>query len=134
MALRELARKSGISKDTLCRYENNAGMALERHVDALEEIMRTGLRAGFDGMRASAVGFDFYGMAAARLAKPFELVAREKEDGAKIVFGAGQNKRALRAKAALCGEFSRISKADCCFMVEKSKEDNIFGVPIIRKS
>lgn len=134
MALRELARKSGISKDTLCRYENNAGMALERHAGALEEIMRTSLRAAVDGMHANAVRFDFYGMAAARLAKPFELVARESEEGAKIVFGAGADKRAMRAKAALCSEFSKISKADCCFMVERSKEDSIYGVPVIRKS
>jgi len=134
IALRELAQKSGISKDTLCRYENNASMALEVHVDALEEIMRTSLREEVEGMHARAASFDFYGMAAARLAKPFELVAREKQGGAKIVFGAGQDKRAMHAKAALCEEFSRISKADCCFMVEKSKEDSVLGVPVIRKS
>lgn len=134
IALRELAKQSGISKDTLCRYENSAMMALGRHADVLEETMHTKLREKVEGLRAKAVGFDFYGMAAARLAKPFELVAREKEAGSKIVFGAGHDKRTLRARAALCEGFSKISRADCCFMVERSKEDDIFGVPVIRRS
>lgn len=135
LARKQLARHCGVCEDTIYRYEKNATMALEEHARALEEIVGRGIRSGILPAKGQAEKFMFHGMVAARLAKPFELAAKEsKAGGQKIVVGEEGDLRTMQRRALVCAQFSKVSGADCFFVVQKPQAKSLHGIAIIGRA
>jgi len=137
LSLEELARKSGISKDTLYRYEHGKIYASEENARKIEEILGMELRKFIDPFKGrqkfvsedtllSILGFESVKTETA----PFDILGRER----KLLFAGEEADRRTMAKRA--GIYSNIMDAfgsGSCFILNRYSKDSIAGIPVVRR-
>jgi putative transcriptional regulator len=137
LSLEELARKSGISKDTLYRYEHGKIYASEENARKIEEILGMELRKFIDPFKGrqkfvsedtllSILGFESVKTETA----PFDILGRER----KLLFAGEEADRRTMAKRA--GIYLNIMDAfgsGSCFILNRYSKDSIAGIPVVRR-
>jgi putative transcriptional regulator len=137
LSLEELARRSGISKDTLYRYEHGRIYASEENARRIEEILGMELRKFIDPFRGrqkfvsedtllSMLGFESVRTRTA----PFDIVGRER----KLLFaGEEADRRTMKKRARVYTGMMDIFGSGSCFILNKYVKDSIAGIPVVRK-
>jgi putative transcriptional regulator len=137
LSLEELARKSGISKDTLYRYEHGKTYASEENARKIEEVLGMELRKFIDPFKGrqkfvsedtllSILGFESVKTETA----PFDILGRER----KLLFAGEEADRRTMAKRA--GIYLNIMDAfgsSSCFILNRYSKDSIAGIPVVRR-
>jgi putative transcriptional regulator len=137
LSLEELARRSGISKDTLYRYEHGRIYASEENARKIEEILGMELRKFIDpfGGRQKFVSEDtlisMLGFESVRTkTAPFDIVGKER----KLLFaGEEADKRTMSKRAAVYSDIMDAFGSGSCFILNKFDKDSIAGIPVVRK-
>jgi putative transcriptional regulator len=137
LSLDELARKSGISKETLYRYEHGRIYASEENARRIEEILGVELRKFINpfGRRQkfvseetliSVLGFESVRTKTA----PFDIVGKER----KLLFaGEEKDRRTMRKRAEVYANVMEVFGSGSCFILNKYKKDSIAGIPVVRR-
>jgi putative transcriptional regulator len=138
LSLEELSRKSGISKDTLYRYEHGRIYASEENARKIEEILGMELRKFIDPFRGrqkfvsedtliSMLGFESVRTKTA----PFDIVGKER----KLLFaGEDADRRTMKKRAEVYSGIMDAFGSGSCFILNKYAKDTIAGIPVIRKN
>lgn len=137
LSLEELARKSGISKETLYRYEHGRMYASEENARRIEEVLGVELRRGIDPFGEkqkfvseetliSMLGFESVKTKTA----PFDIVGRER----KLLFaGEEADRRTMRKRAEVYADVMEVFGSGSCFILNRYKKDSIAGIPVVRR-
>ena len=137
MSLEGLSKISGISKETLYRYEHEKISASEENAGELERLLGEALRKDinpFSLEKAEAInektllsilGFETINIKAA----PFDLLAKKKE---VVVAGGEADRRTIIKRARLYTKISNLLNSYSCFILKKSVRDAIEGIPVVR--
>jgi putative transcriptional regulator len=137
LSLEELARRSGISKDTLYRYEHGRIYASEENARKIEEILGMELRKFIDpfGGRQKFVSEDtllsMLGFESVRTrTAPFDILGRER----KLLFaGEEADKRTMAKRAEVYSGIMDVFGSGSCFILNKYSKDSIAGIPVVRR-
>jgi putative transcriptional regulator len=139
MSREELSKVSGISKETLYRYEHGIVSAREENARKVENVLKEELRKSIDPFSLekteainektllSILGFDTVKIKVA----PFDLLAKRKE---VVVAGGEADRRTIIKRAALYSKISDLLNSYSCFMLKKSVRDSIDGIPVVRSN
>ncbi|QLJ53228.1 MAG: hypothetical protein Sv326_1053 [Candidatus Fermentimicrarchaeum limneticum] len=137
LSLEGLARKSGISKETLYRYEHGKIYASEENARRIEEILGMEVRKFIDPFRGrqkfvsedtliSMLGFESVKMMTA----PFDILGKER----KLLFaGEEADRRTMTKRAGVYSSIMDVFGSGSCFILNKYSKDNIAGIPVVRK-
>lgn len=137
LSLEELAKKSGISKETLYRYEHGRIYASEENARKIEEVLGMELRKFIDPFGArqkfvaeetliSMLGFESVKTRTA----PFDIVGRER----KLLFaGEEADRRTMAKRAEVYSGIMDAFGSGSCFILNKYSKDSIAGIPVVRK-
>ncbi|VVB76679.1 Helix-turn-helix domain protein [uncultured archaeon] len=135
LTVTELAKRSGLSKNTLYAHEKGAGYASLPTVERLEKILHdsitTGLRCGNESkVPATQNRLARTGMRAIRLDNsPFDIVAKSKN---YYEISLDANIRTLVKRASLFRLIKESFDSNYPFFVGESKK-KLGGIPVIRK-
>ena len=137
LSLEELARRSGISKDTLYRYEHGRIYASEENAKKIEEVLGMELRKFIDPFKGrqkfvsedtllSMLGFESVRMKTA----PFNILGKER----RLLFaGEEADKRTMTKRAEVYSGIMDAFGSGSCFILNKYAKDSIAGIPVVRK-
>ncbi len=137
LSLEELAKKSGISKDTLYRYEHGRIYASEENARKIEEILGMELRKFIDpfGRKQKFVSEDtllsMLGFESVRMkTAPFDILGKER----KLLFaGEEADRRTMAKRAEVYSGIMDAFGSGSCFILNKYAKDSIAGIPVVRK-
>jgi len=138
LSLKELSKKSGISKDTLYRYEHGRIYASEENARKIEEILGMELRKFIDpfGGRQKFVSEDtlisMLGFESVKTkTAPFDIVGRER----KLLFaGEEADRRTMAKRAEVYSDIMDAFGSGSCFILNRYSKDSIAGIPVVRKN
>jgi len=137
LTLEELARRSGISKETLYRYEHGRIYASEENARKIEEILGMELRKFIEPFKGrqkfvseetllSMLGFESVRTRTA----PFDILGRER----KLLFaGEEADKRTMAKRAEVYSGIMDVFGSGSCFILNKYSKDSIAGIPVVRR-
>ncbi|MCX6777877.1 MAG: helix-turn-helix domain-containing protein [Candidatus Micrarchaeota archaeon] len=134
LSLDELAKKVGVSKETLYRYEHEMSGASEENIRSIEEIVGGEVRRGVNPFEKSKPTgeFDFHGFRAIETrAAPFEVLGEGARS--RLMVGGEGDMRTMEKRAKIYSKMGEIVDSYSCFMMSKSKRDSLMGIPVIRK-
>jgi len=128
LSFEKLAACTGISKDTLYRYEHGRTLAEEKNALALNKFFGTEIRVGERVEGGKVETFDFVGFKAVTIAAPFELAGKERS---LLLMEKERDSRTIPKRAELLRKIDVLLNACSFFLTKKRKESNIKGVAAI---
>jgi len=137
LSLNELSKISGISKDTLHRYEHGKVSATQENYDILEKLIGAEIKKPFSieadlvekrrEKKFSSLGFDAVEMKAA----PFEILAKKEE---KILVGKEADARTIKKRSVVYRQIAPLFESFSLFILKKYREKDVAGIPVINEA
>ena len=139
LSLEELSRKTGVSKDTIYRYEHERVKGTEQNIGKIEKVLRASIRKELDPFKDKIPGvvdentaLSFVGFKSVRThSAPFQVIGKRKES---ILAGETSDRRTMKKRAVIYKNIDEVMNSSSCFLVEQSSTDTISGVPVVRRS
>jgi putative transcriptional regulator len=136
LSLEELSRRSGISKDTLYRYEHGRIYASEENARKIEEVLGMDLRKFIEPFKKqkfvsdetllSILGFESVRTKTA----PFDILGKERK---LLIAGEEVDRRTMAKRAGVYSDIMDVFGSGSCFILNKYSKDSIAGIPVVRK-
>jgi len=138
LSLEELSKKTGVSKDTIYRYEHERVKGTENNIKKIEEVLRASIRKELDpfseqlGVVDEKTALSFVGFESVRThSAPFQVIGKKKES---LLAGENSDRRTMKKRAVIYKSIDEVMHSSSCFLVEQSATDSISGVPVVRRS
>ncbi|MFA5105706.1 MAG: helix-turn-helix domain-containing protein [Candidatus Micrarchaeia archaeon] len=150
LTIAQLARISGVSEDTIYRYEHSLTLATQQNIGRLESALGEGIgrlsvvgasRRGRHEQGSNPMIFDFFGFNAVRTAGPADIVGSSsgasgrRKDASGRVSMVSESDRDMRTLERKSAQFELLSKAICAnpfFIVKKtSGRQRVGSIPML---
>ena len=155
ISLGELAKKVGVSRRTIKKYEEGMDATVETAL-RLEEVLDTYLIKAIDVLSFRVdeefeepdedlsvfdekekeiaeslmdIGFDVYPTPAA----PFDAISRDNSGESTILTGFKDNPKAIEKRARIIGSISKVTEKKAAYIVEDPSEKSVEGTIFIKK-